>query len=178
MAINVTTYPVVAATGYVSIAEFKAWCDQRLKSYAGKTDDAIGASCNLAAEYMDMRFRFVGYRKDKAQTREWPRSDAWDSRGDLVEGVPQAVKDACCEYAFRSLNGVDLLPDPTRDGSGRSVKSKAEQVGPIKTDVEYEPSSGYELPVFPSADRILTRQGLVDATAAGGGISVGSVGRA
>jgi len=178
MAVTVTTYPDPDATGYVSVAEFKAYCDQRLKAYAGKTDDQIGASINEGSEYMELRFQFVGYRKEKEQSREWPRSEAWDERGDLVEGVPQAVKDACCEYAFRRLNGIALLPDPERDDSGRSLKSKEEKVGPLATKVEYEAASGgYELPVFPSADRILVRRGLVRQAPASGGISVGEVAR-
>lgn len=173
MAVTVTTSPTASATSYVSLAEFKAWCDQRLKTYAGKTDDQLGVAVNAGAEYMDVRFNFVGYRKDAAQAREWPRESAWDSRGDKVDGVHQAVKDAQCAYAFMALS-QELMAAPTRDESGRVIKSKDEAVGPIKTSVEYETISGYEVPIFPAIDRLLYRHGLVVRK---GGFSVGSVAR-
>lgn len=173
MAVIVKTFPDLDATGYVSVAEFSAWCAQNLKDTTGKTLDQLGKAVNDAALYMDTRFAFVGYRKDKAQEREWPRECAWDSRGDRVEGVPKAVKDAACAYAFIALS-TELMAGPIRDDSGRVVKSKSEKVGPIAEEVEYDTFGGYELPIYPAIDRQLYRHGLVCRK---GGIGVGSVER-
>lgn len=174
MAVTVNSTPSApTATSYVSVAEFQAWADQRLKSLTGKSADELGAAVNAASEYMDTRFTFVGYRKDKFQSLEWPREQAWDSRGDRVESVPQAVKDACCGYAFLALSR-ELMPAPTRDGSGFVVKSKDEKVGPISESVEYDTSVGYDLPIFPAIDRLLYRHGLVHRK---GGLSIGAVER-
>ncbi len=171
MAVTITIHPTVDATSYVSLVEFKAWADQRLKSYAGKSDDQLSVAINAGAEYMDTRFDFYGYRKEAAQTREHPREQLYDSRGDKVDGVHQAVKDAQCAYAFMALS-QELMAAPTRDESGRIVKSKDEAVGPIKTSVEYETIAGYEMPIFPAIDRLLYRHGLVRRK---GGIGVGDV---
>lgn len=172
MAVTVTIHPDLAATGYVSVAEFKAWCDQRLKVYTGKTDDQIGAAINAGAEHLDATYQFHGYRKDKAQEREHPRENLWDSRGDKVDGVHKAVKDANCELGFRALNGVDLFPDPVRDGSGRVVKQKDEKVGPISESVTYDDRFAYDRPSFPKVTALLARHGLICSRS---GISSGDV---
>ena len=174
MAVIVNNTPLAPdATSYVSLAEFKAWADQRLKVYAGKSDDQLAVAVNAATEYMDARFRFVGYRESSGQALEWPRNSAWDDRGDRVEGVPQVVKDACCGYAFLALS-QELMPAPAQDESNRAVKSKSEKVGPIATDVEYSEALGYEVPIFPAIDRLLYRRGLVCRK---GGLAIGQVAR-
>lgn len=160
------------ATSYVSLAEFQAWASQRLKVLTGKSEDEMSAAINAATEYMDTRFTFIGYRKEREQALEWPRNSAWDSRGDRVEGVPQAVKDACSGYAFLHLNGIELMPSPVVDESGRHVKSKSEKVGPISTDVEYADGAGYDMPLFPVVDRLLYRHALVVRK---GGVGFGTV---
>jgi hypothetical protein len=167
----VTTPKAPDATSYVSVADFEAWAAQRLRSLTGKTPDQLAVAVNTATEYMDSRFTFVGYREEATQALEWPRNQAWDNRGDRVEGVPKAVKDACYGYAFLALS-QSLMPSPTQDESGRQVKSKSEKVGPIATDVEYSDKGGYDMPIFPEIDRLLYRHGLVVRR---GGIGVGSV---
>jgi hypothetical protein len=171
--VTVTTSPAEDATSYVSLAEFQAWADQRLKDISGKSDDQLGAALNAATEYMDIRFIFVGYREEVAQALEWPRRLAYDARGSRVVGVPQAVKDACCGYAFLALS-TELMPSPTRDSSGLVVKSKDEKVGPISESVDYDHLAGYNMPVYPAIDRLLYRHKLVVRQ---GGISSGTVNR-
>lgn len=175
MAVIVTTFPDAAATSYASVATLRAWAAQRLKDLGAATDDQLGVVLNEASEYMDIRFRFRGLRKDHAQAREFPRDDLYDERGYAIEGVPQEVQDACCAYAFLRRGGVELMPDPDYDSTGQAVKSKSEEVGPIKESVTYVEAAGFRLPTFPSIDRLLYRRRL---TCEAGGISVGSVGRA
>lgn len=174
MAVLITVYPDAGATGYVSVAYFKAWCDQRLKTYTGKTDDQIAAAIVQASEFMDARFAYPGYRKLKDEVLEYPREEAWDARGDRIEGVPDLFKRACCGYAFRALT-KPLMSDPTRDDSGRAVKSQESKVGPIAESVEYETSSGFTFPVYPEVDNLLYRAGLAIRQ---GSISTGNVARA
>lgn len=173
MPVTVTTYPTVDATSYASVVEFKAWAEQRLKTLTGYSDDQLGAALNVAAEYMDIRFKFKGRREVATQAREWPRSFVQDEMGYPINGMPPEVKTACCGYAFLALT-TELMPSPTRDETGRSVKSKDEAVGPLKTSVEYDTSSGYELPIFPAVDRLLYRRGLV-VRGTGGGLSIGTL---
>lgn len=173
MAVTVTIYPDLAATGYVSVDTFKAYCDQRLKVYAGKSDDEIGVAINEASEYIDSRFKFPGHREFAEQSREWPRLQAYDSRGDRVEGIPSELRNACCEYAFRALS-QSLMADPTRDESGRVIKSKDEKVGPISESVEYAEHAGFAMPIYPFADNMLYRRGLVIRS---GGVSINTIRR-
>lgn len=176
MAITITIYPDPQANGYVTLVEARAyWANALMTNAKTSVDDEVAAAIIRATRYLDLRFSFSGYRRDKGQLRQWPRSYAYDDRGDPVEGVPQAVKDACCEYAFRSFS-IDLLPDPTRDESGRAVKSKREKVGPIEEEVEYVEFGGLQLPTYPLADRMLAAAGLLQKAA--GGITVGDVRRA
>lgn len=176
MAVTVTIDPELEATSYVDLTYFQAWCAQNLKDLTGKDADAQSVAVNGAAEYMDARFlRLPGYRKEAGQLREYPRECAWDSRGDKITGVPKAWKDACCAFAFLALGGISLMPNQLGD-EGRSVKKSREKVGPLETEVEYDSFGGYVLPVFPQIDRQLYRLGL--ACGSGGGIGVGSVGRA
>jgi hypothetical protein len=174
VAVTVTTYPDLNATGYISVAELTAWADQWLKDISGKSPDQLALAINTATEYMDTRFLFVGYRKDADQALEWPRSSAYNSRGDQVAGIPLAVKAACSGYAFMALS-TELMPAPVNDGSNRTIKSKDEKVGPISESVEYDIASGYEMPVYPSIDRLLSRHGLILVKPS---IFTGSVGRA
>jgi hypothetical protein len=174
MPITVTTYPDLQANGYVSLVEARAYWAERLKTHIKTSnDDEVAAAIIVASQYLDTRFRFVGYRKSSEQAREWPRSGAYDDRGDAVgEVVPIAVKHATCEYAFRALT-AELMKDPTRDDSGRVVVSKDEKVGPLTEGVKYSEFAGFELPVYPAADRLLTQRGLVVKSA--GGISISSI---
>jgi hypothetical protein len=162
MALIVQTYPTVTAgaNGYVSLVELKAYLDARLKSYAGKEDPQLEAAIIEATTYVDLRFTYIGYRLEANQDTEWPRQNAWDDRGDKVDGIPKAVKSATCEYAFRALS-AELMADPERDASGLQVQSKSETVGPISTAVTFADRAGSALPAYPAADRLLTSRGLV-----------------
>lgn len=176
MPITVTTYPNPLANGYVTLAEARAyWAERLMTNVNAADDDKVAAAIIKATQYLDVRFTYVGYRDLKDQKREWPRAYAYDDRGDTVDGVPQAVKDATCEYAFRALS-IELLADPSRDESGRVVKSKDEKVGPISESVEYSEYAGLDLPAYPVADRMLLARGLIKGKA--GGITSGYVARA
>ena len=166
--------PVAGANSYVAVADFKAYHADRGNTYTAE-DTAIEQALVKATDYLDTRFRFIGYRSDKTQTTEWPRENAWDDRGDAVDGVPQAVKDATSEYALRALT-ADLLADPDRDASGRDVASKSEAVGPLKESVEYAHGGQvFSLPDYPSADRLLFARKLVHRKSQG--VGGGQVGR-
>jgi hypothetical protein len=67
-----------------------------------------------------------------SQYTEWPRQGVVDFNGDRVWGIPQVIKDACCEAAIRELNGKLLQPDydPDLVGSGGIVESFTEYSRP------------------------------------------------
>lgn len=168
--------PVDGANSYAAVAAFKEYHSVRGVDLTPYGDPEIEFALIKATQYLDVRFEYVGYQYAKGQTTEWPRSSAYDKRGDRLDGIPTRVVWATCEYALRAL-ATDLLADPDRDSTGRAVKSKSEQVGPIAETVVYQDHGGFQLPAYPLADMLLKSAGLVVNSGARG-ISVGDVGRA
>jgi len=113
-----------------------------------------------ATDYLDQRFTFVGVPLYTDQSTGWPRSNAKDCNGWLVQGIPLAVKKATAEYANIALS-VELNPTPERDDTGQSVAAKSESVGPISESVRYAAASAFQMPKYPKADRLLVVKGLV-----------------
>lgn len=90
------------------------------------------------------------------QPLSWPRSHAYDDRGQLIEGVPELLRQAVSEYAVRAVSAT-LLSDPTVDPYAGSVSRRAERVGPIEESVQYDPGTvGARIfTPYPAADKIL-----------------------
>jgi len=80
--------------------------------------------------FIDRKYngRFRGRRQGASQALMWPRWDAIDEDGFVIEGVPDAVKYATCEAALRAYQGTDLMPDMERGG-----QVIQETIGPIST---------------------------------------------
>lgn len=181
MAFTVQTLPPTAgANAYITAAFFREYHADRGRDYSDTTDHpdtTVQAWIVQASQYADVRFGYVGYRYSADQTTEWPRSSAYNDRGDRVVGIPLALQQAVAEYALRAQSG-DLLADPERDGSGQEVKSKSETVGPISERIEYVEYGGLVMPIYPLADNILKAAGLIESGGASGGLSSGNLGRA
>jgi hypothetical protein len=87
------------------------------------------------------------------QPLEFPRSDVYDAAGNLVEGMPDLLKQAACEYANRARSAA-LAPDPSVDNS---ILSKSQSVGPISTSVTYNAGAILQtIKPYPAADRLLS----------------------
>ena len=172
-----TNPPTPEANAYVSVAEFRAYHADRGRDLSNTTtypDATVQAAIVNATQYLDIRFEFVGYRVEADQTTEWPRSAAYNSRGDRQVGIPRPVKQATMEYAYRALTSTDgLLADPDRDASGQFVKSRSETVGPISERVEFSDHRGFTMPAYPLADRLLLSQGIAQDVDKRGGLSSG-----
>lgn len=151
---------VAEANGYVTVAFFKAYHDDRGNEYSAYGDTLIEAAVVRATDYLDGRFDFIGLRVGQDQTTEWPRYAAWGKGRQLVTGIPLAVKRATCEYALRALT-TDLNPDPERDASGQVVQSKSSAVGSVKEQVDYVTGGALVMPKYPAADALLARAGLL-----------------
>jgi hypothetical protein len=86
------------------------------------------------------------------QPLEFPREDLYDRANNLIEGVPDRVKEATCEYAYRAKTAA-LAPDPTIDNTVQSVSTT---VGPISKSVTYATGSILQpIKPYPAADRLL-----------------------
>lgn len=109
------------------------------------TDAANGSWDNAAT---------TGWSRNQ-QPLEFPRADLYDRQGNLVEGIPDRVQEATCEYAYRA-NSAALAPDPTVDATGLQVTGSRSKVGPIETQTTYSSESSVQITKpYPAADRLL-----------------------
>lgn len=166
MAFTVQTDGGVAdANAYISVSFFRTYHDDRgneVVSIGGttySTNDWQRAIVR-ATDYLDARFSYVGIKRQQSQSTEWPRFDAFDRDENYINGVPEAVKEACAEYALIALTNT-INPTPTRDDRGQIVVSKTEKVDVLEESTTFAPGDSFLLPKYPVADLKLTRAGLV-----------------
>lgn len=101
-----------------------------------------------------------------SQSTQWPRQGVVDRNGLNVNGIPNPLKQAVAELAYRVLNGTVLQPDydPTVVTNGAVVQSISKEVGPLKKTVTYDTKMGLGFfPDFPHVTRILRSAGLLKA---------------
>lgn len=126
---------------YGSVSDADAYHEARGNS--GWTGDNTAKEVALlrGSEYVDYSFRarFPGWKAGlREQTREWPRTWAYDIEDNAIASdvVPVEVEHAAYEAALRELEEPGALtPDYTA-----SEQAKREKVGPI--EVEYAGAVG------------------------------------
>lgn len=126
--------------------------------WVGATAGQRTASIVKATDYIDKRFGrwFRGERTSAEQGLEWPRIDAIDDDGFVLDGIPAKLKRACAEYALRALVYSVLAPDPARPVPGQNfelgqdlsdteqdiitgrVELKREKVGSLEIETRYD----------------------------------------
>lgn len=81
-----------------------------------------------------------------------------------IIGIPVALKRACNEYSFRALVQPLLQDAPAPEGGGLISKHSV-QVETIQETFEYQQvqSGGFVLSVYPAADLLLERAGLIES---------------
>lgn len=113
------------AESYLSVADFKGYCDKRGLSYDGQSDAVIEQKLRIATGYIDTVKRYKGQRLLVDQALEFPRESLTDWGGLPVTGVPGRVKQACAELAVKAFT-ENLYVDLERGGMVSS-----QSVGPI-----------------------------------------------
>ena len=124
-----------------------------------------------ATDYIDKNYRFLGARTYHTQALEFPRrgvplpnGGAW-FYDEIADGfffpshvVPEQVKKACCEYAFRAAElaetSLDLQPDPSENLTG-TMLSHTEKVGTLEESSKWSGATPPQMWMFPGADRWL-----------------------
>lgn len=148
---------VQGAESYVTVAEFKDYCDLRGLSYSTlSTDTKIEQAARKAYDYLLQVYQdtWRGYRKSPEQTGDWPRvfvylnSFTVDGNPVIVDDttIPVAIKHAQFELMLRSQT-TDLLPDTS------SRLESSITVGPIKVD--YADSSANSKPKYNAIDALV-----------------------
>lgn len=151
---------VDGANAYIDVAYMRSYCALRGLDLGVLTDDQLAVAIVQATDYEDNRWRFKGRQLLSTQTTEWPREHVRNSRGDVVTGLPEALKKATAEYAFRAKDArlqADTLPTGGQLVAGHTVK-----VDVIEESFTYSTTPGYTVfQEYPSADGILKAAGLV-----------------
>lgn len=140
---------VADATTYLtSIGEATEW------SAAQVADQE--AALRLSTSWIDGRYSWSGFPKNDAQALDWPRFDAFDCEGRLLDSdsVPEAVRRATAWVAKESVAGSVDLTGVNTDGR---ISRKRSKVGELESEIEYEPGGAPGGDVsLPFADSLLS----------------------
>lgn len=135
------------AESYVSVEEYRAYCEKRGLTIVNDDEAALNAKAIEATEFVDSSRRYKGVRKAGGQAREFPRTGCTDWSDYEVEGVPRRVKDATL-YLMHVAEREPLFTDLDRGG-----KIKSESVaGVVSTTYADDAPTGK---CFTTADRLL-----------------------
>lgn len=121
----VTTPGAADANSWATVAEFKTFRTNRLPAVAAvlaATDPQIEAALIVAARGIDAGFDWTGAAVDAVQAMTWPRSGMLTRNGFSIgtTTIPQALKDAQCEWAYQLLKGTDFTADNDAAKAGLS----------------------------------------------------------
>jgi hypothetical protein len=128
------------ASSYVSVEDVRAYAAARastVPAVGAEGDAAIEAACIVANDYLEtFRDEFKGSKVAPAtQSLQWPRTGATLDGAEIPPDViPKLLRDAQCQLAIESVNGLDLMPT----GDGREVIRKKIDV----LETEWRPGSG------------------------------------
>jgi hypothetical protein len=123
-----------------------------------QTQPQVEQALIRGTDFLDQRFRFLGYRLLTTQALEWPRYGVYDRDGCLLLDpavLPAELVKATIELAQRAL-AADLSPDPTVNVGGTVVGDRV-KVAAIETEVTFDgasPSASFA-PVYPEVNALL-----------------------
>lgn len=151
------------ANAYGLMADVDAYHTSRGNSYWASVSTEPKKACVIrATDYIDKRFRakFRGSRQNFDQALAFPRIGARDNDNYSLDNmIPAQLFKAMCEYALRAAMYNVLAPDaqrlaPAQDMSvadpnaaaedgviAGPIRSKTEQVGPIRETTVYDSTS-------------------------------------
>lgn len=154
------------ANAYITYEFWVAYhTDQGTLPTVSPAESLVKTRIVRATRYLDSRFGFNGEKLNGgSQSTQFPRRDCYNADNEYVTDIPQAIMEACADYALIALT-TDLDPVPSRDESGQRIAAKSETVGPLSTSISYAQvgsgGSGYVQPVYPPADRKIRAAGLL-----------------
>lgn len=154
---------VADSNSYATVAFVDAYFLERAVTAWTGVDSVKEAALIRATDYIEARYgyRFIGEQVATDQSLSWPRYNAGDY--DETE-IPVKLQRATAEYALRALSAA-LAPDPTVDsGTGVSVVTVKQKLGPLEKQLQVLGSSYPALiRAYPQADMLI--HGLVNPAA-------------
>jgi hypothetical protein len=142
------------ANAYPDTTEMVQYWENHGVDYSGQDTSSLQIAIIRGTEYTDQRYRYKGTQLAEGQTTEFPREGLYNCRGDLVEGVPQEIKDAASEYAGRYIDNGKLQEDIT-DVDALSGRVTKEKLGELEIQYNGGIGAGGQKPSYPTADQIL-----------------------
>jgi hypothetical protein len=145
------------SNSYASYAAALAyWADRGF--VPTQTQPQVEQALIRATDFLDQRFRFLGYRLLTTQALEWPRYGVYDRDGCLLLDpalLPIQLVYATIELAQRAI-AADLSPDPLVNVGGNVVGNRV-KVGPIETELTFDGASvsASFAPVYPEVNALL-----------------------
>ena len=135
----------VGTNTYLSLADFKAWADLRLKDYSAFSDAQIEAALVVGSvDFIDANYNFKGEQVDEAQPMKLPTDLV--AIADISNGSAQA--------AWQALNS-ELFISPTANSDGKVIKQR-DKLDVLETETEYsEKSAAYYKHDTTQIDRLL-----------------------
>lgn len=117
---------VANANTFVTAAEVVSYADRRGYDFDNNDPDESARAIIRAADWMKntSRLQYRGSLRSAVQCLPWPRDSASFYRGPDIPStlIPQCVKDAQCELAYRTFAGTELQPDMVRGGATKKEK--------------------------------------------------------
>jgi len=153
--------PVANANAYIDAQYMRDVMSLRGIDLSQYTDNQLQVAIIKATEYVDLRFKYKGLKKDQNQDLQWPRYWITNREGFNISGLPNPVKKATAFYAKRALT-VELLPEIDYDSSGAAIKRKVETVGPITEETEYSNGGEVVFPTYNDGDLLLISNGYIE----------------
>lgn len=91
------------------------------ESWFSKSTEERERALMNATFFIDNQYIFPGYRSNKDQSLQWPRTDAFDRDGYELTEIPKILKYATCEAALKTLTET-LFQDKGRKGDVKREK--------------------------------------------------------
>lgn len=136
----------LGANAYISLADWKAWADERVYDYSSYTDSQIeGAIVVASVDFVDANYTFKGGPLDESQVMQLPTDDV--AIDDIKKAMGQAV--------WQQLRGLLLIDAESISQQGQVTK-KREKLDVLEEETEYQESSErtYSMPTG-TIDRLL-----------------------
>lgn len=150
MAIDVTVGGA-SANSFVTLTEYQDY--RKLYYGVDGTEYDLQDELHLmrAVRHLERSYVWKGVRVNSTQAREWPRYISGYVEGFPVatDAIPQAIKDAQCEMAYRISQGD--TPDATIENG--AIQSKREKVDVIEEETVYARSR--ERQAYPIVDGLV-----------------------
>jgi len=130
------------SNSYLSVADLQSYWENHGNpdDISGATDAALEEALRIASQWVDLEYgsRYKGKKYSSDQAMKWPRYDVWDDDGYEIDTdvIPQALKDAVSEAAYRQLTVSGGLMADLSDPA--PIISYSISVGPISEKTDYQ----------------------------------------